>query len=92
VYLEPTERVWRLQMSCSPLGRANIAPSNPLAGFDDHCARGKRAERKGREKERKRKKWDARDGRHPFPLEINFWLQRRADVCATIQLIITGRV
>jgi len=65
VYLELRERVWWLQMSFSPVGGANNASVNPVAGFEGPLrGRGKRREREGRE-----------ETPLPFHPEMNFWLR-----------------
>jgi len=58
MYLEPTERVWWLQMSFSHWG-ANSAPPNPLAEFEGQLRGGKEVKGKGRGEEQKERKGTA---------------------------------
>ena len=58
----PGERVWWLQMSFFPLGGANSAPPNTLAGFEGPLRGGRGKRGKGRKRERNKEEMKGTEG------------------------------
>jgi len=73
MYLEPRERVWKLQMSPPPPLDKLIALPQTLSWIVDFRGHVETKGRKGKGRRKEREEKDKR--KYPIP-EMNFWLRR----------------